>query len=150
MERAWNSDSETHVEKLNWTSSTDLSRKSLSCIFFGTPCSKRLVNSIFLMINHSKGTSQYDKLGFSLNNTVSWVQHYKIHKICLSEKSLNFSHVFNKLGSRSGLWVFSDPDCTFSKSVYFRVFQPRSGRSRRQKNCEKCTFCRVQHRRNLF
>ena len=38
MERAQNSDSETHVENLNQTSRTDLSRKSLSYIFFGTPC----------------------------------------------------------------------------------------------------------------
>ena len=33
MEQAQNSDSETHVEKLDWTSRTDLSRKSRSCIF---------------------------------------------------------------------------------------------------------------------
>ena len=38
MERAQNSDSKTHVENLNWTSRTHLSRKSLSYIFFGTPC----------------------------------------------------------------------------------------------------------------
>ena len=36
MERAQNSDSETHVEKLNWTPRTDLSRKSLSYIFWDT------------------------------------------------------------------------------------------------------------------
>ena len=36
MERAQNSDSETHVEKLNRTSRTDLSRKSLSYIFWDT------------------------------------------------------------------------------------------------------------------
>ena len=34
------SDSETHVEMLNWTSGTDLNEKSLCCIFFGTPCMK--------------------------------------------------------------------------------------------------------------
>ena len=38
MERARNSDSETHVEMLNWTSRTALSGKLLCCIFFGTPC----------------------------------------------------------------------------------------------------------------
>ena len=38
MERARNSDSETHVKRLNWTSRTDLSGKLLCCIFFGTPC----------------------------------------------------------------------------------------------------------------
>ena len=37
MERAQNSDSETHVENLNQTSRTDLSRKSLSYIFLGHP-----------------------------------------------------------------------------------------------------------------
>ena len=38
MERARNSDSETHVKKYNWTSGTDLSKKSLWDIFFGAPC----------------------------------------------------------------------------------------------------------------
>ena len=37
MERARNSDSRTHVKKLNWTSRTDLSGKSLCCIFLGHP-----------------------------------------------------------------------------------------------------------------
>ena len=36
MERAQNSDSETHVKKLNQTFRTDLSRKSLSYIFWNT------------------------------------------------------------------------------------------------------------------
>ena len=39
MERAQNSDSETHVEMLDWTFGSDLSGKALCCIFFGTPCS---------------------------------------------------------------------------------------------------------------
>ena len=38
MERAQNSDSETHVEMLDWTFGSDLSGKALCCIFFGTPC----------------------------------------------------------------------------------------------------------------
>ena len=38
MERVLNSDSETHVEKQNRTSKTDLSFKTLWDIFFGTPC----------------------------------------------------------------------------------------------------------------
>ena len=38
MERARNSDSETHVKKYNWTSGTDLSKKTLWDIFFGAPC----------------------------------------------------------------------------------------------------------------
>ena len=38
MERARDSDSETHVKKYNWTSGTDLSKKSLWDIFFGAPC----------------------------------------------------------------------------------------------------------------
>ena len=33
-----NSDSETHVEMLDWTFGSDLSGKALCCIFFGTPC----------------------------------------------------------------------------------------------------------------
>merc|ERR1711951_116646 len=37
MKQAQNSDSETHVENLNQTSRTDLSRKSLSYIFLGHP-----------------------------------------------------------------------------------------------------------------
>ena len=37
MEQAQNSDSETHVEMLNWTSGTDLNKKSLCCIFLGHP-----------------------------------------------------------------------------------------------------------------
>ena len=46
MKRAQNSDSETHVENLNQTSRTDLSRKSLSYIFLGHP--------VFLEKGHMK------------------------------------------------------------------------------------------------
>ena len=42
MERAQNSDSETHVEMLDWTFGSDLSGKALCCIFFGTPCTSVL------------------------------------------------------------------------------------------------------------
>ena len=38
MERAQNSDSETPVEKLNPTSTTDFSYKTLCIVFFGAPC----------------------------------------------------------------------------------------------------------------
>ena len=37
MERAQNSDSETHVEMLDWTFGSDLSGKALCCIFLGHP-----------------------------------------------------------------------------------------------------------------
>ena len=44
MERARNSDSETHVKKYNWTSGTYLSLKSLWDIFFRAPCTFVVVN----------------------------------------------------------------------------------------------------------
>ena len=50
MERALNSDSETHVKMLNWTSGTDLNKKSLCCIFFGTPCMKMLMIRTMMML----------------------------------------------------------------------------------------------------
>ena len=40
MERAWNSDSETHVKKYNRTSGAYLSLKSLWDIFLGHPVDK--------------------------------------------------------------------------------------------------------------
>ena len=43
MERAQNFDSQTHVERLNQTSRTDLSRKSLSCIFWATLYYKKVL-----------------------------------------------------------------------------------------------------------
>ena len=56
MKRDQNFDFGTHMEKLNWTSRTDLSGKSPSCIFFGTPCiqsiSDRLIFDILFLLSN--------------------------------------------------------------------------------------------------
>ena len=67
MERAQNSDSETHVEMLDWTFGSDLSGKALCCIFFGTPCTN--TNTQPILLSHTETNTNTNTRAILLSRT---------------------------------------------------------------------------------
>ena len=100
MERARNSDSETHVKKYNWTSGTDLSKKSLWDIFFGAPCSYishhgHTWYNIHQQINH------HNHMILQTNFSWSKVELYVIMEIGIR---IFYTAFFSLLKSLCGVW----------------------------------------------
>ena len=75
MERAQNSDSETHVEMLDWTFGSDLSGKALCCIFLGHPVAREASESqgcakVFIVICNAYDDEVDDEVNDEVDDEV--------------------------------------------------------------------------------